>query len=221
MVQIPGPGAAVAIVAAVSIWASVQPTDLPIWFRLLLTVFAVFCILVVLRIERLHISARGSESTGARREETKVVNSEQDLDAIRAKLNTREASTLTFLALATSASLIVFALSLDQQRSPLWEPLFWSGVLFVVLGYLYRELTVFTIDMADYGKLPSERLPHRREWIYLGIRGFLVRWFFSLPVVAWLTVRWGSFVFLAVASAGIVLFLQIVELWRRGKTQHA
>ena len=112
LVEIPGPGIATAIVAAVSVWASVQPTDLPIWFRLVLVGFGGLAILATWRIERLHkgnSSIKPEQKEIDKRPEEGKESARHDI--LRRNIATREGSTLAFVSLSASASLIVFALA--------------------------------------------------------------------------------------------------------------
>lgn len=64
-------------------------------------------------------------------------------------LHTRENSTLIVATLASSASVALIA-AIHEIPDP---ALSWLGFAFPILGFSYRELTIFEIDRADYKDL--------------------------------------------------------------------
>jgi len=109
---------------------------------------------------------------------------EEEASIIQSRLNSREASTLTFSTVASSASLLLFGLA-AQPNFPIasYPLLFLVGILFPVLGFLYRELTIHTVDKNDYDRLPSQFRTNRTIWSSL--RGYIVRFFLLSPIFAW------------------------------------
>jgi len=102
------------------------------------------------------------------------------------QINVRENSTLVFAAVAASASLVVLAIvlqTLPYQEIPL--SIRCIGFLFSLLGPLYREVTIFTIDMIDYGEIKDQK--EYPNWATLP-RMIIVRYSLLLPIVAWLNV---------------------------------
>jgi hypothetical protein len=67
-------------------------------------------------------------------------------ETIRDNINTRENSTLVVATVASSASLLL--MTLNSQTSH-----YCLGLLFALLGILYRELTILFSDNPDYKRL--------------------------------------------------------------------
>jgi hypothetical protein len=103
----------------------------------------------------------------------------------RAKLNTRESSTLTFATVAASASLVVLAFALSGKTTCLClgDKRFWAGFGFAVLGFAYRELTIHFSDFPDYFEMKSER-PHLPTKAIFA-RGMIVRFVLLIPIASW------------------------------------
>ncbi len=108
---------------------------------------------------------------------------EEDVSVVQSRLNTREASTLTFATVATSASLVVFGIVIQGSSMGTYPWLPWLGSLFVLVGFVYRELTIHTVDKRDYEKLPRESRQGRNVSSFM--RGLLVRFLLLLPIAAW------------------------------------
>jgi len=72
-----------------------------------------------------------------------------------ARINTRESSTLTFATVTASASLVLLGLVVSVPPKAanyhLWLRL--GAYAFAMMGILYREATILTVDMRDYAKL--------------------------------------------------------------------
>lgn len=110
-------------------------------------------------------------------------------EALISRINTRETSTLAFVAVTGSASLVFFALVLQPgfPNGPQWEWVKWIGLLFSLLGLAYREATVFTSDRIDYQKLKdrlNEPLPEPPGF-WIVFRAAIILFFLFLPITAW------------------------------------
>lgn len=130
---------------------------------------------------------------------------------IESKLQSRENSTLMFASIAASASLLVFALLWEKNDSlqvPYWVSVF--GFIFSILGPLYREITIFTIDNADYRRL--------RNWKYTFWETFprmvIVRVLLYLPIAAWLILLVFNNPIIMTAATFAVAILISAKEWR-------
>jgi len=83
------------------------------------------------------------------------MSSERKFQELLAEVTTRANTTLTIAVLASSASLVLFGIA--NRTNPDFELISSAGVLFPVLGVLYRELTILSIDTADLSDLASIR----------------------------------------------------------------
>jgi len=108
---------------------------------------------------------------------------------------TRESSTLVLSTIASSLSLslLVGLLTITCNiEETVCLGIFWSGLLFAVCGFLYRELTIHIKDYEDLKKL-CILAKAREEWskkrlrkrFALAFRMALVRFFFLIPIVAY------------------------------------
>jgi hypothetical protein len=115
---------------------------------------------------------------------------EEDNPNILTRLAARESSTLGFAAVAASSSLIVLALTMQSKTSWWLQDI---GLLFAFLGILYREVTFFSSDLAEFEML-SKRVQNRLhnatntklQDSAKTLRRVTVRLFLWLPVMAWL-----------------------------------
>ncbi len=131
------------------------------------------------------------------------------------RINARENSTLVFATVAASASLVVLAVVLQYPDLKILKIYPWVkhiGLMFSVLGPLYREVTIFTIDYLDYRKLPRRNYPLKATLP----RMIILRFFLFLPSVAWVIIYTGNpacfwtTIFLAFAIACAVSFLELL-----------
>jgi len=107
------------------------------------------------------------------------------------RVNARENSTLVFSTVVASASLVVLAVVLQDFNLNILKTQPWIkdvGLMFSLLGPLYREITIFTIDYLDYKKMPKQNYPF---WVTLP-RMVIVRFFLFLPTVAWFIIYTGN-----------------------------
>lgn len=109
------------------------------------------------------------------------------------RIATRESSTLTFATVAASSSLVVLALVIDRKPQSVYPWVSVIGMLFSLLGTVYREATVWSIDNAEYEEISDELhnlIESRRQRIRSRIaaltRRVSVRFFLYVPFVAWL-----------------------------------
>jgi len=112
-------------------------------------------------------------------------------EALIARVNTREASTLVISTVAASISLAMLAIVFDKTPLPAW--VLCVGIMFSLLGITYREATIFLSDSIDYSEL-RKRLPNglpvqsQKSAIP---RATIFRLFLWLPIIAWITL-WAS-----------------------------
>ncbi len=86
------------------------------------------------------------------------INEELATEALIARINTREESTLVISTVAASISLTILAIVFDKNPIPTW--VIFIGTLFSLFGIFYREATVSFSDSIDYREL-KERLGDR------------------------------------------------------------
>ncbi len=110
------------------------------------------------------------------------------------RIATRESSTLTFATVGASSSLVVLALVIDRTPQSVYPWLSLIGMLFSILGIIYREATFWSIDKAEYEEISDELhnlIEKQRESIrgrvFALIRRVAVRFFLWVPFIAWLT----------------------------------
>jgi hypothetical protein len=134
----------------------------------------------------------------------------------------RETSTLTFAALTTAGALAFLAILLQGVKAPP-RGLYVIGVGVSLVGFAYRELTVFTIDRKEVGRMTviendrrifPNRLP-RPHWLGTFLRRFAFRCVIFSPAVVfmryygWYTPNpWG---FVLTVGSAIPLALTCVE----------
>jgi hypothetical protein len=111
------------------------------------------------------------------------------------QLVARENSTLVMSTVASSLSLALFVgLVTYEANKPVRDALFLSGLLFVVCGYFYRELTIHIKDIED-SKTLSLLTTAKDDWSKMKNRGKfwvtfrmgLIRFFFLIPIIAYIT----------------------------------
>lgn len=108
-------------------------------------------------------------------------------------LQTREASTLVIATVLASASLLLLTVPLDngsiaKQLSLSLPDIATIGFLFAVLGLVYRQVTVWTIDRKEHNRDPERYVKRNRRdeyYVYAGIRGFVLLFFLSIPIAFW------------------------------------
>jgi hypothetical protein len=129
-----------------------------------------------------------------------------DPNVLQSRLGTRETSTLTLATVAASASLIILQLTVtDKGLSHLWLRL--AGCLFALVGFLYREMTIYTADLREEALLRQLQhgLPSNRYW---WIRALFVRAFLLSSVGAWIVGLFNAWKpYLNLNSFGVMLII--------------
>lgn len=116
---------------------------------------------------------------------------------IAGRINTRESSTLTFATVAASSSLVVLTLALQSNVVTSYPWLESVGIMFSILGFAYREATIWSLDRTEYELLKAGKLKPLFEREKKGglrfasiLRRSIVRLFLLLPFAAWLAATW-------------------------------
>jgi hypothetical protein len=114
-------------------------------------------------------------------------------DELLSELTTRETSTLTVATVASSASLIL----LGFPDSRIQASTVLAGFLFPLMGIIYRETTIMSIDASDLRDLEDERSMGAKKGDFrrtkldqikqVGqVRRFMLRLLLILPSFLWL-----------------------------------
>jgi len=114
-------------------------------------------------------------------------------DYVLSRVRTRESSTLVIATVATSVSLVLFAVPLTNTQALDPTVFRFMGIIFPLLGFAYREATILTIDQADFDDIHRMlndthlRLKAQSSTIkaFGQVRGIIFRTFLLIPVVAW------------------------------------
>ena len=145
---------------------------------------------------------------------------EIEYETVRDKLNTRENSTLVVATVASSASLVL----LTALESPQFH---YYGLVFALLGILYRELTIFSSDRSDHAFLRikcSEYLPKTESQNNIlkywdkearPIRSFVFRVLLALPIIIFFSAF--AVCVLVVVIIGILVGIEECMISRRCK----
>ncbi|MGD0176672.1 MAG: hypothetical protein ABSC50_07600 [Candidatus Bathyarchaeia archaeon] len=106
-------------------------------------------------------------------------------DLLVARISTRETSTLTVATVTSSASLVLLGLAGVPNPSAPHPWLRLGAFAFAMLGILYREITILTIDLRDWKRL-YELVPQLKQEFRPGrwSRRFLVRLLLLSPLGA-------------------------------------
>ena len=124
------------------------------------------------------------------------MSDDKTVDLLISRTQTRETSTLTILVVTASASLIflpLFCLS-DSELNWLFGSL---GIIFPILGMLYREVTYRTIQNDDYNEIKT-RTDKKDHGVIDNKRGrgkrrFLFYCITFLPIIGWMVILSGSY----------------------------
>ncbi len=118
------------------------------------------------------------------------------LDLLISRTLTRETTTLTILVVTASVSLIFLPLFCQSGSDLKW--LFGClGIIFPILGILYREITYKTIQQDDYDEIKNRTEekdhniidnPHGR-----GKRRVLFYSITLLPIIGWIIILSGNY----------------------------
>jgi len=146
------------------------------------------------------------------------------------KLSTRENSTLVFSTVAASASLAILVLTLELPRLEWFSVAFWMGFLFSLVGFLYREATIFGIDIEEHKQLntylgiSNENCEKNGTTWLCFFRMIMIRLFLLVPVGNWIlicfNVQAANWIALAcVILLGVAISLSIHECEKRQNLQ--
>lgn len=139
---------------------------------------------------------------------------------LRDDLRSRENSTLVIATVAASVSLALFGLFLQKDiQEKDW--IIAAGIIFSLVGPLYRALTIFTIDRLQHNELNeimrrNRRDPIRYPWWAVIPRMFIFRILLYLPIFAWSVIvplEWWPWIFLLIFLPILALIFSIIE-WR-------
>jgi len=124
------------------------------------------------------------------------MSDDKTLDLLISRTQTRENSTLTIVVVTASASLIFLPLFCQNGSELKW--LFGClGIIFPILGVLYREATYRTIQKDDYDEIKNRSdkkdhtvidNPHGR-----GKRRVLFYAITFLPIIGWIIILLGFY----------------------------
>ena len=124
-----------------------------------------------------------------------------EANLVMGRINTRETSTLTVATLAASVSLVLLALVVplstpNARIYHLWLRL--AGFLLALLGVLYRETTIHTVDQREYDLLKRLlRAPLRENLLRpnpgRNVRGILFRGLLLSACAVWIELLFDSF----------------------------
>ena len=128
---------------------------------------------------------------------------------ILSRINTRESSTLTFATVGASASLVVLGLTIENSY-PWWIP--YVGIAFALLGFVYREITIWSIDRTDYNQLSFLGRTSKKRPAAL-LRGAIVHVFLLLPIVAWVAFAWDfNFVYASIVAVTVAVIFSVCSV---------
>jgi hypothetical protein len=101
------------------------------------------------------------------------------------------------------------------------------GILFAALGIVYREMTCFSVDQAEFNLLNKDfqnkmHNVRRSTWQQLAtmIRRITIRFFLFPPIVAWATFFNQNYLFCGFAISFLAALLLSIVQPRYGSTQH-
>jgi len=134
------------------------------------------------------------------------------------RLHSRENSTLVFATVAASASLLILTFVLQNFIPPQVSWIAGFGFAFSILGPLYREVTIFTIDLSDYRRIGRRDY----QWWEVIPRMITIRFFLFLPIAAWFifftssACLWTTVIFTLVVAC----LLSVIEWMSRNQHVH-
>lgn len=147
-------------------------------------------------------------------------NKSQSVQVLLAEISARENSTLVISTVAASASLAILAIVV--QSGDVSSPdLAGIALLFSIIGFLYREVTILSVEREDYIALNKHReslkrsLSHTQKGFILA-RMYCVRFLLLMPVAAWsLIMSFGGVVAPAIMLACVSGFFSLLEYYIR------
>lgn len=103
-------------------------------------------------------------------------------------LQTREQSTLVIVTILASASLLLITITSDGMFSINPKDVAILGIIFALIGFVYRQITVWTTDRKEHNRSPDRR--ERRDKIheyytYALFREFVLLFFLFIPIIFW------------------------------------
>jgi hypothetical protein len=179
-------------------------TNLIIRFTIFLFIGFIFSLLLLTPLFLKEKSSREGEDLKIKPTKNRSSNSNNQ-SKIMIQLNTRENSTLVFSTVASSASLIILTYTNPSPTNNTNINLI--GILFIIFGFMYREITIFYFDIFDYNKL-HDKPNYSKIWIFIHM--FIIRAFLLLPLVIY-SIGPFSLVIIFIISGIISLF----ECWKR------
>jgi hypothetical protein len=156
-------------------------------------------------------------------EEKKLVESLDDkekeklrIERLMEEINTRESSTLVFSTVASTLSLAILTMLINQ---PFDEKMSWGSfaLLFAFLGFLYREFTIHSSEISNYRKLHKKLSLEAADVSFPAfLRMVIVRLFLLLPFAVFFLLLAPSYVIIAgVGIFTLSLTCSMFELVRR------
>ena len=111
------------------------------------------------------------------------------IQRLLSSISSRENSTLVVSTLAASVSMAILAVRLETLEAEWFSFAFAIGIVFPLLGFLYREITIYSIDAQEHRELnslvPKSKL--KKEVTVLGIvRKLMIRLLLLSPIIAWI-----------------------------------
>lgn len=143
------------------------------------------------------------------------VENQRNFEYLNSRIHTRESSTLVFSTVTVSASLVLLGILIGLENPFVILPpiysillnvpdslgtmyliyenflnsnnwLFWVGVIPIIIGIFYREITIHYTDKKDYDALDDFDVSRYYSRTYSGIvRGGIVQVFFFMALDAW------------------------------------
>jgi hypothetical protein len=205
------------------------PSKILTWQEILLyidfffvTILAILAILF--RTDEATPSKGGEEQqsshTARRHSNTVQDKTDSDIQVLLAEISTRENSTLVISTVGASASLAILALVTQSENINRMD-LAWMALLFSIVSFLYREVTIWSVERQDYAELNRHLTSRggklrRRQRSFIVARMCLVRFLLLIPIATWLLVICpGQPAISAVSLICGVGFFSLFEYWLR------
>lgn len=151
-------------------------------------------------------------------------NKSQKVQVLVAEISARENSTLVISTVAASASLAI--MSVVVQNGNVSRPeLGGIALLFSIVGFLYREVTILSVERQDYIELDKhlgflKRRSNHTQKMFILARMYSVRVLLLIPMVAWsLIMSPGELVvpvIILTCVSGIFTFLEYYRRYHLG-----
>jgi hypothetical protein len=142
------------------------------------------------------------------------------IQVLLSEISVRENSTLVISTVGASASLATLAL-LTQSGNINRMDLAWMALLFSIVSFLYREITIWSVERQDYIEL-KKHLTSRRGKLGSKQKGFIfvrmcfVRFLLLIPLATWfLVISPGQLFIPAILLICGVGFFSFFEYWLR------